>query len=115
MCRQMACLIVVAMVICLSPAHAVLVHHWRLDDTGAVAVDSVGGLNGDIQGAASVPGKSGNALSFDGTDDEITIAGFTPPSQGTIVFWINPAMAKSKERILGAGATMRSGFAVMES
>ncbi|UCF17955.1 MAG: LamG domain-containing protein, partial [Phycisphaerales bacterium] len=39
----------------------------------------------------------------DGTDDEVTIAGFTQPPQGTIVFWINPAMAKSKERILGAG------------
>ena len=101
--KQLRCLILIGLVIGISPAQAALIHHWKLDDTGTVAIDSVGGLNGDISGAASVPGKSGNALSFDGTDDEVTIAGFTPPPQGTIVFWINPAMAKSKERILGAG------------
>ncbi|UCE46686.1 MAG: LamG domain-containing protein, partial [Phycisphaerales bacterium] len=101
--KQLTCLIFIGLAIGISPARAALIHHWKLDDSGAVAVDSVGGLNGDIQGASSVPGKSGNALSFDGTDDEVTIAGFTQPPQGTIVFWINPAMAKSKERILGAG------------
>ena len=87
----------------ISPAQAALVHHWKFDQAGAVAADSVGGLNGDMQGATPVPGKSGNALSFDGSDDVVTISNFIPPPQGTIAFWINPAMAKSKERILGAG------------
>jgi len=108
MCKQLiTCLIVFGLAIGISPAQAQLVHHWKLDeDTAAgadVAADSVGGLNGDIQGAQSVPGKSGNALSFDGADDVVTIDNFVPPQQGTIVFWINPALAKSKERILGAG------------
>ncbi len=101
------CLIVFGLTIGISPVQARLVHHWKLDEdtvTGAAAAaDSVGVLNGDIQGAQSVPGKSGNALSFNGADDVVTIDNFVPPQQGTIVFWINPALAKSKERILGAG------------
>ena len=107
MCKQLTCFIIFGLAIGFSPAQARLVHHWRLDENTAagvtVAADSVGGLNGDIQGAASVPGKSGNALSFDGSDDVVTIQNFVPPPQGTIVFWINPALVKSKERILGAG------------
>ena len=107
MYKQLLYSTVFGLIISFSQAQARLVHHWRLDenvDAGVtVAADSVGGLDGDIQGTTSVPGKSGNALSFDGADDEITIDNFIPPQQGTIVFWINPALAKSKERILGAG------------
>ena len=107
MCRQFIGLIVLGFVFGLAPARASLIHHWRLDENPAagvtVAVDAVGGLDGDIQGATSAPGKSGNALNFDGADDEVTINNFVPPPQGAIVFWINPALAKSKERILGAG------------
>jgi hypothetical protein len=107
MYRQLISLIVFGLILDLAPAQARLVHHWRLDENPAagvaMALDAVGGLDGDIQGAASVPGKSGNALSFDGADDEITTDNFIPPPQGAIVFWINPALAKSKERILGAG------------
>ena len=101
--KQLTCVVVFGLVIGVSPARAALVHHWKLDDAGAVAVDSVGGLNGDIQGAASVPGKSGNALSFDGTDDVVTIPNFTPPPQGTVVFWIDPGFGSSKQRLFGAG------------
>ena len=107
MCRQFIGLIVLGFVFGLAPARASLIHHWRLDENPAagvtVAVDAVGGLDGDIQGATSAPGKSGNALNFDGADDEVTINNFVPPPRGSIVFWINPALAKSKERILGAG------------
>ena len=107
MYKQLTCLIVLGLTIGFSPAQARLIHHWRLDENTAagvtVTVDSVGGLNGDIQGATSVPGKSGNAFSFNGADDVVTIDNFVPPQQGTIVFWLNPALSKSKERILGAG------------
>ena len=107
MYKQLTCLIVLGLTIGFSPAQARLIHHWRLDENTAagvtVAVDSVGGLNGDIQGATSVPGKSGKAFSFNGADDVVTIDNFVPPQQGTIVFWLNPALSKSKERILGAG------------
>ena len=107
MYKQLTCLIVLGLTIGFSSAQARLIHHWRLDENTAagvtVAVDSVGGLNGDIQGATSVLGKSGKAFSFNGADDVVTIDNFVPPQQGTIVFWLNPALSKSKERILGAG------------
>jgi hypothetical protein len=91
----------------MTSAQARLIHHWKLDENTAagvtVAVDSVGGLAGDIQGATSVPGKSGNAFSFDGSDDVVTIPGFVPPQQGTVTFWIDPGFGGSKQRIFGAG------------
>ncbi|OHB76192.1 MAG: hypothetical protein A2Z25_22645 [Planctomycetes bacterium RBG_16_55_9] len=91
MCKQLTFSVVFGLVICVSVAQARLIHHWRLDENpaaGTVAVDSIGGLNGTIQGAQTVPGKSGNALSFDGADDVVTIENFTPPQQGTIAFWM---------------------------
>jgi Concanavalin A-like lectin/glucanases superfamily len=109
MCKRLTCFMVLGLVIGIgvSSAQARLVHHWKFDeDTAAgatVAADSVGSLDGVIDGATSVPGKAGNALSFDGADDVVTIDKFVPPQQGTIVFWTNPALTKSKERILGAG------------
>ena len=108
MCKQLiTCLIVFGLAIGISPAQAQLVHHWKLnEDTAvgaAVAADSVGGLNGDIQGPTSVPGKSGNALSFDGSNDVVTIQNFVPPQQGTVAFWMDPGFGSSKQRIFGAG------------
>lgn len=107
MSRQVIYLCITALMLGATSAQGALVHHWRFDENTAagdmVAMDSVGGLNGTIEGAQSVPGQSGNALSFDGSDDVVTIDNFIPPPQGTIVFWLNPALAKSKERILGAG------------
>jgi hypothetical protein len=108
MCKQLITyLIILGLAIGISPVQARLVHHWKLDeDTGAgatVVVDSIGGLNGDIQGAQSVPGKAGNALSFDGSDDVVTIQNFVPPKQGTVAFWMDPGFGSSKQRIFGAG------------
>ncbi|TET81473.1 MAG: LamG domain-containing protein [Anaerolineales bacterium] len=100
-------LIILGLAIGISPAQARLIHHWKLDeDTAggdAVAMDSVGGVNGDIEGAQSVPGKAGNALSFDGSDDVVTIQNFIPPQQGTVAFWMDPGFGSSKQRIFGAG------------
>jgi len=107
MCKQLTCFILVGLAIGLSPAQARLIHHWKLDENTAaeatVAADSVGGLNGDIQGPTSVPGKSGNAFSFDGSDDVVTIQNFIPPQQGTVAFWMDPGFGSSKQRIFGAG------------
>jgi hypothetical protein len=101
------CLIIFGLLISIPSAQARLVHHWKLDEntTGgtSVVVDSIGGLNGDIQGAQSVPGKAGNALSFDGSDDVVTIQNFIPPQQGTVAFWIDPGFGSSKQRVFGAG------------
>ncbi|MFB0554040.1 MAG: LamG domain-containing protein [Phycisphaerae bacterium] len=105
MCKELIkYLIVFGLAIGISPVQARLVHHWKLDeDTAAVAADSVGGLNGDIQGAQPVLGKFGNALSFDGSDDVVTIQNFIPPQQGSVAFWIDPGFGSSKQRVFGAG------------
>ncbi|UCC98635.1 MAG: discoidin domain-containing protein [Phycisphaerales bacterium] len=107
MYRRLTCSIILGLVIAVTSAQAKLIHHWKFDEdtvAGAtIAMDSSGGLNGTIDGAQSVPGQYGNAMSFDGTNDVVTILGFVAPPQGTIAFWINPALAKTKERILGAG------------
>jgi hypothetical protein len=108
MCKLLfTCLIIFGLLIVIPSTQARLVHHWKLDEntTGGatVVVDSVGGLNGDIQGAQSVPGKFGNALSFDGSDDVVTIQNFIPPQQGSVAFWIDPGFGSSKQRVFGAG------------
>jgi len=105
--RKVTFMIVLGLAVGMTSAQASLIHHWKLDeDTAAgdtIAADSIGGLSGTIQGARSVPGKLGNALSFDGSDDVVTILDFVPPRQGTIAFWIDPGFATSKQRVFGAG------------
>jgi len=105
--RKVTFMIVLGLAVGMTSAQAGLIHHWKLDeDTAAgdtIAADSIGGLSGTIQGARSVPGKLGNALSFDGSDDVVTILDFVPPRQGTIAFWIDPGFATSKQRVFGAG------------
>ncbi len=105
--RQVTCLIVLGLAVGMTSAKAGLIHHWKLDENTAagdtIMVDSVGGLSGTIQGAQSVPGKLGSALSFDGSDDVVTILDFVPPQQGTIAFWIDPGFGSSKQRLFGAG------------
>jgi hypothetical protein len=105
--RKVTFLIILGLAVGMTSAQAGLIHHWKLDeDTAAgdtIAADSIGGLSGTIQGARSVPGKLGNALSFDGSDDVVTILDFVPPRQGTIAFWIDPGFGSSKQRLFGAG------------
>ena len=55
-----------------------LVGHWTFDETsGTVAADSAGSNNGTmaggLTGANSISGVVGNALQFDGVDDEISV------------------------------------------
>ena len=74
--------------------HPGLVGWWRFDEgDGTVAQDSSGyGNHGTVYGDATwVDGKHGKALSFDGTDDYISIASF-PSLTGPAVSveaWIN--------------------------
>jgi hypothetical protein len=107
MYRQITFLIALGFAVGTTSARAGLVHHWKLnEDTAAgdtIAADSAGSLSGTIESAQSVPGKLGNALSFDGSDDVVTILDFVPPPQGTITFWIDPGFGSSKQRLFGAG------------
>ncbi len=105
--RQITFLIVLGLAVGTTSAQAGLVHHWKLNEDTAtgdtIASDFAGGLSGTIEGAQSVPGKLGNALSFDGSDDVVTILDFVPPPQGTITLWIDPGFGSSKQRLFGAG------------
>jgi hypothetical protein len=98
--------ILLVLAVATAPAQARLIHHWQLEEDPSATttvVDAAGDLNGTIEGAVSAAGKVGKALSFDGSDDRVQVQGFTAPAQGTIVLWINPSLAKSKERFLGTG------------
>jgi hypothetical protein len=74
--------------------HPGLVGWWRFDEgSGSVAGDSSGnGNNGTIYGATWVPGKYGDALSFDGADDYVQIPSSSSLNIGNAISveaWIN--------------------------
>ncbi len=120
MSKKLIYLILFVLAIASLPARAGLIHHWKFDeDTAAgdtIAVDSVGGLNGTIQGAVTAAGKIGNALSFDGSDDSVEFSNFIAPRQATIIFWMNPASVGPRGRIFGSAdeyeAYVESGLLV---
>ncbi|MDJ0926913.1 MAG: DNRLRE domain-containing protein [Gammaproteobacteria bacterium] len=65
--------------------------HWMLNDgAGTTAIDSVGGNDGTLyNGPSWVAGSLGDALEFDGNNDRVTTnSNFTPPSAGTVSFWM---------------------------
>ncbi|MFC1721712.1 LamG domain-containing protein [Patescibacteria group bacterium] len=70
-----------------------LVAHWEFEDDGSIVKDSADSYDGTIVGGAEyVPGKSGNALSFNGTDGRVdfpksVVDGIGGLEQGTIAFW----------------------------
>jgi len=75
--------------------------------SGATATDSSpSGRNGTITGALRVPGKVGNALSFDGIDDWVTVidgAAGTPldlTTGLTVEAWVNPAAMSGWETVV---------------
>ena len=74
-----------------------IVSNWAFDeDTGSTAYDSAGGNNGNIVGATWTNGKIGKALSFNGSDNYVSVANnsslaFTQTSGFTIAYWAKPA------------------------
>ena len=58
-------------------------HYWNLDGT---ATDSVGGSDGTLNGATTVAGEYGNALSFDEVDDYVEIPDIAYSNEFTISF-----------------------------
>lgn len=69
---------------------------------GASALEAGGRAVGTLINFSStvrIPGRHGRALSFDGTDDQITIAGYTPPAGSaprTVAAWLRPAAAQTE-------------------
>ncbi len=88
-----------------------LIAHFTLDDTsGSVINDETGSYSATWQDGEnndcaeeSEAGVFGNALRFDGIDNEIAIASFDPPHQGTISVWVklDAAGLGTRQRILG--------------
>jgi subtilisin family serine protease len=74
-----------------------LVSWWKLDEvSGTVAYDSMGGNDGVLLGGlsfdnASVPGKIGNAIHLDGTNDRIYAQSLSLPTEAfTMAMWFKP-------------------------
>ena len=82
-----------------------LIAYWNFDEaSGNTVSDSAGSYVGTAQGTSIVPGKQGNARSFNGTDSVIIQSTFGLPSQtGTISLWVNPRSWSGSTDILGAG------------
>jgi hypothetical protein len=86
------------------------VAYWPLDNTtGTIATDVSGnGLDGTVTNTtfdvASVPGKFGTALQFDGSDDHIEIPAFSENlSQLTISVWVKATNWNGNRRIIQKG------------
>ena len=92
-------LILLGLLLMTGSVHGALIHHWTFDID---ATDSVGGLNGTVKGPVVVPGKIGNGLLFDGSDDSVEFSNFVPSQQGTFVLWMNPASVGPRGRFLGS-------------
>lgn len=70
-----------------------LISHWSFDNLVSPGNDDSGnGRHATVFGTTSVPGISGNALSYDGIDDYVTVTdadAFTPLDTLSLSFWIN--------------------------
>ncbi len=89
--------------------------YWRFDEKAAgQAVDTAAGAIKDDSGnnngtasntawAAYVTGKFGRCLSFDGTDDVVTVANFgtkIPAQEITVAAWIKPGVASGNDDLI---------------
>jgi len=67
-----------------SDAGIAMAHHWGL---GGNANDLVGTANGTVNGASTVAGKFGDALSFNDTSNYVQIPDFVYTNAFSIAFW----------------------------
>jgi len=88
-----------------------LIAHWTLDGTDLIsnAVDSSGSANtGYLKGFTSTttaPGKIGQSLEFDGSNDYVDIPNIAIPQDFTVTAWVNSSMSANDDIIIGSGAT----------
>ncbi len=85
-----------------------LLGHWPLDTgEGQTIRDASGnGHEGTMHGAAWVPGKTGNALQFDGQDDYVLLGDLGTHAQVTVAFWVK---GEELEKRPGWQGTVTSG------
>jgi predicted GH43/DUF377 family glycosyl hydrolase len=83
------------------------VSYWKLDEgSGTTVSDMIGNNNGTINGATWSTGKYGNALSFDGVDDYVSIpeSGIPSGASGeelTVEFWLNANDLSNTKGVIG--------------
>ena len=95
-----------------------LVGYWSFDGTGSIANNQIAGLrdesgrgnhgtasNANATGMAFVPGRVGNAVTFDGVDDNLEIGdrptlNFHGTQPFTIEAWVRPAVANHTGTIM---------------
>lgn len=97
------------------PAEASLVNHWSFDNiVGATVADAGSGENaGTIDGATVVPGILGDALSFDGSGDNVVFSGYkgiTGTGARSVAFWVKTdgggdGTPSSSRSLIGWGGT----------
>lgn len=86
------------------------VGRWAFDyGSGSTAYDYVGSNDGTINGATWTSGMSGNALSFDGNDDQVSVTIPRAPSALTVSMWAkfdDPAAASNPMTMRGNNGFM---------
>ncbi|MDE0821425.1 MAG: DUF5011 domain-containing protein, partial [Opitutales bacterium] len=94
----------------------ILLAHWKLDETtGTAAKDASAnekdGILKNMDDASRVPGKFGNALSFDGTDDFVDLPLDIPISsaKGTISLWVKTSKDFSDHTMVYYGSSVTGG------
>ncbi len=83
------------------------------DISGTTAYDRSGaGNNGTLTNGPTVtPGKVGQALSFDGTDDKVSFSAFTTGATFTLSLWVRPnAQIESYGALLIQGTGLQLGL-----
>jgi hypothetical protein len=86
------------------------VAHWKFDEIeGAIAQDSAGVHDANVNGAAWTSGKVNNALSFDGIDDYVDCGNsdLLSPEVFTLAFWmLSEGYLSNRYIILGKAADL---------
>lgn len=113
----MRTLIVLIAVICMAGSvSADMIAHWTFDEgSGQTLHDSVGGNNGTIYGATWTAGKTGGALSFNGTNSYVDVPDssslrFTENDSFSIAYWAKPDSMSSggyvMSKLAASGSTI---------
>lgn len=78
--------------------------HWKLDDVGAKALDSIGGHHGTVHGAISAEGKIGKGLLFDRSKGQYVEVPYSKDfdiDTFTVAAWVKMTKAPTFSGILG--------------
>jgi pimeloyl-ACP methyl ester carboxylesterase len=95
---------VIACALGIRPGTPTPIAHWKLDDSGDVATDSIGSHHGKIVGAKSAAGRSGAALEFNRAAGDHVVIPFAPDlalSTYSVAAWVYLTRAPTFSGILG--------------